>query len=103
MSGKHRVKAGRGRRPGVTANDLGKLRRVWKISKVHATNREESPASLMPELQDEFDPPFEALEPAECRGPLLFNSPHSGRVYPREFLLTSGSNWQRCAARRIPS
>src|SRR5271165_5726706 len=50
---------------------------------------EESPASVMPELQDEFDPPFEALEPAECRGPLLFNSPHSGRVYPREFLLTS--------------
>ena len=43
----------------------------------------------MPELQDEFDPPFEALEPAECRGPLLFNSPHSGRVYPREFLLAS--------------
>ncbi|MBV9556020.1 MAG: N-formylglutamate amidohydrolase [Pseudolabrys sp.] len=43
----------------------------------------------MPEPQDEFDPPFEALEPAECRGPLLFNSPHSGRVYPREFLLTS--------------
>src|SRR6201997_3357058 len=50
---------------------------------------EESPASVMPELQDEFDPPFEALEPAECRGPLLFNSPHSGRIYPREFLLTS--------------
>jgi N-formylglutamate amidohydrolase len=50
---------------------------------------EESPASVMPELQDEFDPPFEALEPAECRGPLLFNSPHSGRVYPPEFLLTS--------------
>src|SRR5436190_2180965 len=43
----------------------------------------------MPELQDEFAPPFEALEPAECRGPLLFNSPHSGRVYPREFLLAS--------------
>ena len=50
---------------------------------------EESPASVMPEPQDEFDPPFEALEPADCRGPLLFNSPHSGRVYPREFLLTS--------------
>src|SRR5690349_8228743 len=43
----------------------------------------------MPELQDEFDPPFEALEPTDCRGPLLFNSPHSGRVYPREFLLAS--------------
>src|SRR5438045_2738333 len=43
----------------------------------------------MPEMQDEFDPPFEALEPPACRGPLLFNSPHSGRVYPREFLLSS--------------
>jgi N-formylglutamate deformylase len=41
------------------------------------------------DVQDEFDPPFEALEPAHFRGPLLFNSPHSGRVYPREFLLTS--------------
>src|SRR5579864_8425648 len=43
----------------------------------------------MLEIQDEFDPPFEALEPAECRGPVLFNSPHSGRIYPRAFLLTS--------------
>src|ERR1700729_600308 len=43
----------------------------------------------MLEIQDEFDPPFEAIEPAECRGPVLFNSPHSGRVYPRAFLLTS--------------
>ncbi len=43
----------------------------------------------MSETQDEFDPPFEAIEPAECRGPLLFNSPHSGRIYPRAFLLAS--------------
>ena len=43
----------------------------------------------MLEIQDEFDPPFEAIEPAECRAPLLFNSPHSGRVYPHEFLLAS--------------
>ena len=43
----------------------------------------------MLEIQDEFDPPFEAIEPAECRGPILFNSPHSGRVYPRQFLLAS--------------
>src|SRR3974390_2402163 len=50
---------------------------------------EERPASVMPELHDEFDPPFEALEPAECRGPLLFNSPHSGRVCPSDFLLPS--------------
>ena len=25
----------------------------------------------MLEIQDEFDPAFEALEPAECRGPLV--------------------------------
>jgi N-formylglutamate amidohydrolase len=43
----------------------------------------------MSESQDEFDPPFEAIEPAECRGPVLFNSPHSGRIYPQTFLLTS--------------
>src|SRR6202167_376503 len=43
----------------------------------------------MLEIQDEFDPPFEAIEPAECRGPVLFNSPHSGRVYPRDFLQAS--------------
>jgi N-formylglutamate amidohydrolase len=43
----------------------------------------------MLEIQDEFDPPFEAIEPADCRGPILFNSPHSGRVYPRDFLLAS--------------
>jgi N-formylglutamate amidohydrolase len=41
------------------------------------------------DIEDEFDPPFEALEPAECRGPLLFNSPHSGRIYPQAFLLAS--------------
>ena len=28
----------------------------------------------MLEIQDEFDPPFEAIEPAECRAPILFNS-----------------------------
>ena len=43
----------------------------------------------MLEIQDELDPPFEIIEPAECRGPVLFNSPHSGRVYPRAFLWPS--------------
>src|ERR1700739_3335318 len=43
----------------------------------------------MLESQDEFDPPFEATEPAECRGPVLFNSPHRGRLYPRAFLQAS--------------
>jgi N-formylglutamate amidohydrolase len=41
------------------------------------------------ELKDELDPPFETLEPAEGRGPVLFNSPHSGSVYPRAFLAAS--------------
>jgi N-formylglutamate amidohydrolase len=38
---------------------------------------------------DEFDPPFEVLEPAELRGAVAFNSPHSGSVYPREFLASA--------------
>jgi N-formylglutamate amidohydrolase len=37
----------------------------------------------------ELDPPFEVLEPTESRGPVLFNSPHSGRVYPPTFLQAS--------------
>jgi len=43
----------------------------------------------MPELKDELDPPFEILEPAQWCGPVLFNSPHSGNVYPRAFLIAS--------------
>jgi N-formylglutamate amidohydrolase len=34
----------------------------------------------------ELEPPFEIIEPAEWTAPLVFNSPHSGRVYPRTFL-----------------
>jgi N-formylglutamate deformylase len=41
------------------------------------------------ELKDELDPPFEMLEPAQWRGAVLFNSPHSGSVYPRAFLAAS--------------
>jgi N-formylglutamate deformylase len=43
----------------------------------------------MRETKDELDPAFEVLEPASCRGPIVFNSPHSGNVYPRTFLSTS--------------
>lgn len=43
----------------------------------------------MQDAKDELDPPFEILEPHEWRGPVVFNSPHSGRVYPRAFLTTS--------------
>ena len=43
----------------------------------------------MNQSQDELDPPFEIIEPEQARGPVLFNSPHSGRVYPRAFLQSS--------------
>src|SRR5256714_11437472 len=43
----------------------------------------------MSEVKDELDPSFEILEPAEWRGPVVFNSPHSGCVYPRAFLTAS--------------
>jgi N-formylglutamate amidohydrolase len=40
----------------------------------------------MGEAKDEFELPFEILEPVETRGPLVFNSPHSGNLYPQAFL-----------------
>lgn len=38
---------------------------------------------------DEFDPPFEILEPEKWASPAVFNSPHSGRIYPSGFLIAS--------------
>ena len=43
----------------------------------------------MREVKDELDPPFEIIEPPEWHGPVVFNSPHSGSIYPRAFLTTS--------------
>src|SRR5512139_3951659 len=40
----------------------------------------------MSEIRDELDPPFEIIEPAAAGAPILFNSPHSGSTYPRNFL-----------------
>jgi N-formylglutamate amidohydrolase len=37
----------------------------------------------------ELSPPFEIAEPATWRAPIIFNSPHSGSVYPPEFLKAS--------------
>jgi N-formylglutamate deformylase len=34
----------------------------------------------------ELDPPFEVIEREPILAPFVFNSPHSGRVYPRAFL-----------------
>src|SRR5438105_15825864 len=43
----------------------------------------------MREVKEELDPPFEIIEPAEWRGPVVLNSPHRGSVYPRAFLINS--------------
>jgi N-formylglutamate amidohydrolase len=43
----------------------------------------------MSQTPDEFDPPFEILEPKQWRGPVIFNSPHSGNVYPPAFLVAT--------------
>ena len=43
----------------------------------------------MTRFEDELSTPFEIIEPAIWRAPIIFNSPHSGSVYPREFLAAS--------------
>ena len=43
----------------------------------------------MTQFDGELSPPFEIVEPAEWRAPIIFNSPHSGSVYPEEFLTAS--------------
>ena len=43
----------------------------------------------MTQFDGELSPPFEIVEPADWRAPIIFNSPHSGSVYPHEFLAAS--------------
>src|ERR1700710_2161088 len=43
----------------------------------------------MTQFEGELSPPFEIVEPADWRAPIIFNSPHSGSVYPHEFLNAS--------------
>jgi N-formylglutamate amidohydrolase len=40
----------------------------------------------MTPFDGELSPPFEIVEPATWRAPIIFNSPHSGSVYPADFL-----------------
>jgi N-formylglutamate deformylase len=40
----------------------------------------------MTQFDGELSPPFEIVEPAVWRAPIIFNSPHSGSVYPADFL-----------------
>src|SRR5260370_38249474 len=43
----------------------------------------------MTQFDGDLPPPFEIVEPATWRAPIIFNSPHSGSVYPPEFLSVS--------------
>src|SRR5256886_385662 len=43
----------------------------------------------MSEPRDELETPFEILEPDHLKGAIVFNSPHSGNVYPRAFLASA--------------
>jgi N-formylglutamate amidohydrolase len=43
----------------------------------------------MPPFDGELSPPFEIVEPQIWRAPIIFNSPHSGSVYPEAFLSAS--------------
>src|SRR5260221_6870438 len=43
----------------------------------------------MTQFEGELSPPFEIMEPADWRAPIIFNSPHSGSVYPLDFLNAS--------------
>ncbi|MCC0059674.1 MAG: N-formylglutamate amidohydrolase [Hyphomicrobiaceae bacterium] len=40
-------------------------------------------------IERELSPPFSVVRPPKLKVPLVFNSPHSGRVYPRAFLASS--------------
>lgn len=40
-------------------------------------------------IEEALDPPFEIVKPAEHSAPFVFNSPHSGRIYLKEFLAAS--------------
>src|SRR6202041_4219318 len=43
----------------------------------------------MTQFDGELSPPFEIVEPPAWRAPIIFNSPHSGSIYPDEFLNAS--------------
>ena len=48
----------------------------------------------MSDTPHELEPPFEILEPSDWRGAIVFNSPHSGNIYPHAFLATARA-WEK--------
>jgi N-formylglutamate amidohydrolase len=43
----------------------------------------------MSQIDGEISPAFQIVEPSQWRAPVIFNSPHSGSVYPPDFLHAS--------------
>src|SRR5262249_51659524 len=72
----------------VNRNDIcGSAEKLYGTpATIGLETRRSAPTSPMNVHTSELDPPFEILEPSEWRGPIAFNSPHSGCVYPRAFL-----------------
>src|SRR5260370_36485480 len=60
----------------------------WQNRKIDLTQeaRIKGRRPTMTEFDGELSPPFEIVEPADWRAPLLFTSPHSPLVYPSEIL-----------------
>src|ERR1700730_3414808 len=46
----------------------------------------ETQPQMTAQIVDELDPPFEVAEPIMMSGPVVCNSPHSGRAYPAALL-----------------
>ncbi len=53
------------------------------------TQEDVMPAEERAAIEAELDPPFKVHRPAEQTTPVVFCSPHSGRIYPRHFLSQS--------------
>ena len=62
---------------------------VFPAESIYSENRGHEGWRPMTKLDGEQSPPFEVVEPAEWRAPIIFNSPHSGSVYPYDFLTAS--------------
>src|SRR5260370_13541675 len=60
----------------------------WQNRKMDLTQeaRIKGRGPTMTQFDGELSLPFEIVEPANWRAPIIFNSPHSGSVYPSEFL-----------------
>lgn len=62
--------------------------RVKRLAPTHPATQN-SAMAVHPPSVGEFAPPFEIREPCGWQAPVVFNSPHSGAIYPEAFLKAS--------------